>query len=95
MATKKIAVSELKPGDKILPPERELRLWMRRDLAQRGLPESALVMTIEQVELARRDKRGDWWRITAHLSPEWYGDRPAYPWKIAARPETLWPVVTA
>lgn len=48
--TTKIKAESLKVGDKILPPEREVQLWMRRTLQDRNLPESALHLTIASLE---------------------------------------------
>jgi hypothetical protein len=83
----------LKPGDVILPPERELRLWMRRENAAMGLPESALNLRVKTVEEAAPDKRGRWVLVTAeHLAPEWSR---SYPFKFKARPGTPWPKMEA
>lgn len=70
-----------------MPPARELRLWMRRSLAEKGLPESALHITITSVEQAAPDTRGAWLVIRGvggFLNK----------WSIKARPETPWATVS-
>lgn len=86
----KLCVQDLKVGDQIMPPAREVRLWMRRDLAARGLPESALYLRITDIREGQPDKGGRWFRITADHAVEWHGGCPPYPSKFSARPETLW-----
>ena len=82
------AAELIRPGDVILPPERELRLWMRRENTSKGLPETALHLTVTAVEEGAPDKNGRWLWIKAQYSPEWNG-RPFG--TIKARPHTLWP----
>ena len=79
----------IQAGDTILPPERELRLWMQRENSARGLPEAALHLTVLSVEEAMPDKRGRWLLIKTQHSPEWR----ARPFAFKARPETPWPTV--
>jgi len=81
----------LKVGDVIMPPPRELRLWMRRTLQERGLPESALHQTIINIEEGSPDKRGRWLIITAIHSPEW--STSGHSFRFRVRPETPWAVV--
>jgi hypothetical protein len=92
--TKRIA-DELKVGDVIMPPPRELQLWMRRDIAKRGLPESALHLTITNIVWGTPDKRGRWLLVTADHAIEWHAGRKPYPIKFKVRPETPWEVVSA
>jgi hypothetical protein len=86
----KIQVQELRPGDVIMPPARELQVWMRRTLADRHLPESALYLTVTAVEEAFR---AGWLKVTADQSAEWLQGIKPYPFKFLARPETPWIVV--
>lgn len=86
--------SSITVGSVIMPPARELRLWMRRDLAERNLPGSALHMTVTSVREGASDKRGPWIVITAYLPDSWYSNEP-YPWTLKMRPETMWPVISA
>lgn len=89
--TVKTIAAYLKPGDIIWPPERELRLWMRRENAQRQLPESALHLTVVEVCEATPDKRGAWLMVKAQHGPEW-GSRP---FNFKTRPTTPWPTVAS
>ena len=86
----KIRVDALKVGDVIMPPPREVQLWMRRHCAEKGLPESALHLTIIGIEEALPDKRGRWIRITSKQTPEWIGGGNSHPFRFKARPKTPW-----
>jgi hypothetical protein len=90
----KVLANTLRVGDVILPPDRELRLWMRRDAQARGLPESALYLTVTDVREGNPDKGGRWLIVTSDQTPEWNGDRVRpYPFKFKVRPETPWTVM--
>ena len=67
----KIPAGEIKPGDVILPPERELRLWMRERVAEEGLPGDALELTVLDVIEGRPDKRGRWIKIRTCHAATW------------------------
>lgn len=89
---KRIA-EHLKIGDVIMPPPREVQLWMRCDAEKRGLPESALYMTITSIEEAAPDKSGRWLLIAADQSASWNEGRPQrFPFKFKVRPATPWQV---
>jgi hypothetical protein len=90
MTTK--AVAALRPGDVILPPARELALWMRRDAAAKGLPESMLRLTVETIREGAPDKRGPWVIVAGYLPDAWYANGRRYVWTFKARPATLWPL---
>lgn len=93
--TETIKASEIKPGDVILPPERELRLWMRRHCAENGMTESALNLTVREVKQGRPDKRGPWLVVVTDQTPEWNaGHERTFPFTFKARPDTLWPVIS-
>jgi len=83
-------VSEIRPGDVILPPARELSLWMRRDAATKGLPASALRITVERVREGEADKRGRWIIVSGYLPDAWYNGHGRYPFTFKARPATPW-----
>ncbi len=85
--------STLQVGDKIMPPEREVRLWMRRTLQERNLPESALHMTITEIREGNPDKNGAWLIVVADQAPEWFQQCKPYPFTFKVRPETPWQVV--
>lgn len=92
-----IPAETIKPGDVILPPERELRLWMRRSLREKGLGEEALQLTVAEAIEGAPDKRGRWVQIKAQYSAAWcrdYADqsRPHY-MTFKARPGTPWPLI--
>jgi hypothetical protein len=84
----------IKVGDIILPPEREMRLWMRREIASRNLTESALHLTVTEVYEGSPDKRGRWVVFKAKYSPEWNSGPFVQSMTIKARPNTPWPVIT-
>jgi hypothetical protein len=86
-------VENLKVGNMIMPPAREVQIWMRRAAQERNLPESALLLTITSIEEGTPDKRGRWLIICADNTPEWNADRARpTPFRFRARPETPWPV---
>lgn len=82
----RVVAADLKPGDVITPPERELRLWMRRSLAENDLPESAAHITVTAVYEGKPDTRGTWLVVRGTAAF-------AGPWAIRMRPTTPWPVV--
>ena len=91
--TTKVPANTIKPGDTILPPARELSLWMRRNAAERGLSESDLTMTVTEVRDGQPDQRGPWVWIRAEMSAAWNAGNKSLPWVFKARPSTMWPVV--
>ena len=86
----KVLAETLRVGDKIMPPDRELRLWMRRDLTARNLPESVLHLTITKIQEGYEDKNGRWLWFTCDQTPEWLGDCRPYPITFKVRPMTPW-----
>ena len=87
----KVLAETLKTGDVILPPAREVQLWMRRSCQERNLPETALHLTVRNVREGRADKRGRWLVISCDQSPEWTKDQTTtFPFTFKARPETPW-----
>lgn len=88
-----VLVETLKAGDVIMPPARELRLWMRRALAERNLPESALHLTVTEIQEGSPDKRGRWLIVKANQAPEWFQQCKPYPFIFKARPGTPWPKI--
>jgi len=90
----KVRADALKVGDVIMPPAREVQLWMRRALAERNLPEAALHLTITGIDEGTPDKRGRWLIVTTEQTPEWNADRlRPMPFRFKARPETPWPKI--
>ena len=87
MATNTPTVSDLHIGDVILPPARELQLWMRRHVKDHGLSDDALRLTITAIREGHIDKRGRWIVITCDQDAAW-GAR--FPFTFKARPETTW-----
>jgi hypothetical protein len=87
----KTRAAELKIGDVVMPPPRELRLWMRRACEERNLPESALHLTITAIRKdVARDAGGAWLLIETHQSSEWLGGGKPYPFGFRVRPDTPW-----
>lgn len=86
----KTIAENLKIGDKIMPPERELRLWMRRSLQEKNLPESALILTVTEIREGNPDKKGRWLIITSDQAPEWFVQCKPYPFRFKVRPDTPW-----
>jgi hypothetical protein len=90
----KVPAHALKVGNVIMPPAREVQLWMRRHAAERNLSESALHLTITSIHEGNPDKGGRWLIVTADQTAEWNSDRSRpYPFKFKVRPETPWPVI--
>ena len=86
----KVAAQTLKVGDVILPPAREIQLWMRRRLQENNLPESALHLTITEIHEGEPDKRGRWLIITSDQTPEWIGEGRIRSTRFKVRPDTSW-----
>jgi hypothetical protein len=84
------AAQNLQTGDTIMPPPREVKLWMRRTLEERKLPEAALYLTVAKVEESAPDKGGRWLRVTADHTPEWANGCNLSPFVFRVRPETPW-----
>lgn len=80
---------QIKPGDVIMPPQREVQLWMRRHVAERNLGESALHLTVTAVREGAPDKGGRWLVVTSDQSPEWRAG-PLHPFTFKVRPGTPW-----
>lgn len=90
----KVLAETLKIGDVILPPAREVQLWMRRTLQERGLQESALHLTITAIDEAAPDKKGRWLMVTADQSAEWNATcSKAFPFRFKVRPASPWPKI--
>lgn len=85
-----VRAEKLKIGDKIMPPAREVQLWMRRHIQERNLPESALYLTISDIHEGNPDKRGRWLVVSADHAPEWFVSSKPYPFRFKVRPETPW-----
>jgi hypothetical protein len=84
-------IQELKVGDVIMPPTREVQLWMRRHCRDKGLSDAALHLTITSIDEASPDKRGRWMLITTEQNDEWRQGKPQrFPFRFKARPETPW-----
>lgn len=83
-----IRAEEIRVGDVIRPPEREMRLWMRRQIAAGHTAATELDLTVTEVREAAPDKNGPWLLVIAHAPGRHVGQ-----WKIKVRPATPWPVV--
>lgn len=84
-----IKVSQIKVGDVIMPPAREVSLWMKRHIHDNGLSESALLQTVKEI-YSSADKGGPWICFKSTYSAEWTGNRPTYGMSFRARPDTAW-----
>ena len=82
----------LRVGDVIFPPAREVSLWMRRNARERGLPDTALYLTVRDVREGRPDTRGRWLVFFTDHSPAWNQGRNPYLFTFRARPGTPWQV---
>ena len=90
---RKVLAGTLKIGDTIMPPAREVNLWMRRSAQERNLSGSALHLTITSIAESTPDKRGRWLLISTDQSAEWNADsvrNPPLPFRFKVRPETPW-----
>ena len=93
---KSVPSDSLQVGDVIMPPSRELNLWMRRHIADRNLPESALYLTVSKIREGTPDKRGRWLIMQAEQSDEWYNGGnydQRVPFTFKVRPATAWPLI--
>jgi hypothetical protein len=91
----KRAAKDLKVSDIIMPPARELHLWMRRDALSRHLSEAALYLRVIDVCEGKPDKTGRWLIVTCEYSAEWLAGRKGWPFKFKARPDTPWQIVSS
>lgn len=82
--------AELVVGDVILPPARELSLWMTRAAINRGLSYTATRLTVTHAHEGVPDKKGRWLLVTAEHTAEWNEGRTPIPFRFKARPETPW-----
>jgi hypothetical protein len=87
MKLTKIKVADIKEGDVIMPPGRELRLWMRRHARDNGMSDHALTLTVMEIEHGAGDKRGPWVRFRCMHDPEW---KNGHPFSFVARPWSDW-----
>ena len=90
-----IRAEELKVGDVIMPPAREIQLWMARAVKDRGLSDAALHLTITKIYEGAPDKKGRWLVISTDQSAEWNAGRGPSNFKFRVRPETSWALVAA
>jgi hypothetical protein len=96
--TQTVHAEILKIGDTILPPAREIQLWMRRYCQERGLAESAMHLIVTGIDEGTPDKRGRWLFVRTRQTAEWCADLvdpdPAkHPFTFKARPQTPWPLI--
>ena len=92
-----ILSEKIQVGDIIMPPEREMTLWMRRHIMERNLSEAALHLTVTQIREGTPDKRGRWLIIKSDQSKEWNNAgnyEGTLPFTFKVRPTTLWPLVS-
>jgi len=88
-------VSDIKVGDLIYPPQREISLWMQRALRDKDLDETALLLTVVEVRPSTKiDKNGPWTFVKGQYTKEWCKDyvepdKPQY-MNFLARPHTPW-----
>ena len=91
----RIPLEQVSPGMVILPPERELSLWMRRRAQEQGLPETALHLTVREIYEGVSDKKGRWLIVKGEETVAWSHGRQDRIFTFKARPATLWPVMEA
>ena len=87
----------LRVGDVILPPARELNLWMRRHVEEHKLPETALYLTVTAIREGTPDKRGRWLIVQSDQTDEWYSGElyeRRLPFTFKVRPVTAWPLIS-
>jgi len=89
----RVLAEALKVGDTIMPPAREVQLWMRRWAQERNLSEAALYLTITEIQEAQPDKRGRWLLVSSDQTAEWNEGRNGHPFRFKVRPETPWQVI--
>lgn len=89
MTNIKKPASEIKVGDVIMPPARELSLWMRKTAKDRGLDDAALHLTVIEVYEGAPDAKGRWFVVSASYSAQWATNRSPIPtMTFRVRPET-------
>jgi hypothetical protein len=81
------AAAQILVGDVILPPKRELRLWMYRWINERGLSPEALNLTVSAIREGKPDKNGRWLVIKADHCPTFGSE---IPFSFKVRPESQW-----
>ena len=84
---------EIQCGDVIMPPRREVSLWMRRTCRERGLSDAAMYLSVTDVRDGTPDKGGPWLIVTADQTEEWNSGRRALPFRFKVRPATPWVMV--
>ena len=86
-------IEDLRIGDVILPPARELQLWMRRHAAEQGFSDSALHLTVREISEGQPDRRGRWMIVKCAQTAEWNRGQVGRAFTFKARPATLWPII--
>lgn len=93
IVAEKVPADQLRVGDIVLPPDRELKLWMLRDAAAKGIAPGDLGIMLTEVSEGLADKRGRWLLFKGYLRDAWYQGRKPHPFTFKARPETPWPLL--
>lgn len=93
IVAEKVPADQLRIGDIVLPPDRELKLWMLRDAAAKGIAPGDLGIMLTEVNEGLADKRGRWLLFKGYLRDAWYQGRKPHPFTFKARPETPWPLL--
>lgn len=93
IVAEKVPADQLRVGDIVLPPDRELKLWMLRDAAAKGIAPGDLGIMLTEVSEGFADKRGRWLLFKGYLRDAWYQGRKPHPFTFKARPETPWPLL--
>jgi hypothetical protein len=93
----KTLASDIKIGDLVYPPSREISLWMKKALAEKELDETALLLTVVEARESKPDKNGPWIFVKGQYSKAWTSDYAepdrAHYMTFLARPQTPWKIV--
>ena len=82
-------IEQLQVGDIILPPARELRLWMHRHCREHGFSDAALHLTIREKYDGAPDKHGRWVMVKCEQTEEWNMGRQGMSFTFKARRTSL------
>ena len=81
---------DLKIGDVIMPPAREVRLWMRRDLQGRNLPSQPCISLSQASKRARLTHAGAGCSLPPIMPRSGCKAAPILPSDLRRVPETSW-----
>jgi hypothetical protein len=95
MHNPRVRAEDLKVGDIVMPPARELRLWMKRHGAEKGMRPDELGIMLVDIHEGQPDKLGRWIWFVGYLRDQFYTGGKQHEFRFKARPDTPWTLVAS